>query len=97
MVVMTRVEDGKVLKIKGTSTCSKYFAYMAQHNEGTLSSRLLWHARFGNINYDSLGLLKQKGVYGLPVITRRRLIMRCGMAIFPLFNISGSLVPPVMF
>ena len=59
MIVMTGVEDGRLLKLKGTSACAHNFAYHAHQNEGTLSSSLLWHARFGHINYDNLRLLKK--------------------------------------
>ena len=31
----------------------------------------MWHARFGHINYDSLIIMKQKGVQGLPTIPRQ--------------------------
>ena len=40
------------------------FANLVQHNSN-LSSSLLWHARFGHINYDSFRILKQKGSQGL--------------------------------
>jgi hypothetical protein len=65
MVVMTRWEDDKLLKLKGTSTWAQNFAYLSHHDEGTLSSSLLRHTRFGHINYDSLCLLKKNGVFGL--------------------------------
>ena len=71
MVMMTGVEDGRQLKLKGTSACAHNFAYHAHQNEGTLSSNLLWHARFGHINYDGLRLLKKNGVSGLPTIPRK--------------------------
>jgi transposase InsO family protein len=70
MVVMTRVEDGRLLKLKGTSTHAQNFAYLSHHDEGTFPSSLLWHAIFGHINYDSLHLLKKNGVFGLPTIPR---------------------------
>ena len=54
MVMMTGVEDGRLLKLKGTFACAQNFAYHAHQNEGTLSSSLLWHAIFGHINYGSL-------------------------------------------
>lgn len=64
VVVMTRVEDGKLLKLKGTSSNSQNYANLAQHS-GNLSSILLCHAQFGHINYDSLKLMKRKGIQGL--------------------------------
>jgi hypothetical protein len=70
MVVMTRVEDGRLLKLKGTSAHAQNFAYLSHHNEGTMPSSLLWHARFGHINYDNLHLLKKNGVSGFPTIPR---------------------------
>lgn len=70
MVVMTEWEDGKLLKLKGISTQAQNSAYLSHHDEGTLSSSLLWQARFGHINYDSLRMLKKKGVSGLPTIPR---------------------------
>ena len=71
MVMMTKVEDGRLLKLKGTSACAQNFAYHAHQNEGTLSSSLLWHAIFGHINYGRPQLLKNNGVFGLPTIPRK--------------------------
>jgi hypothetical protein len=56
------------LKLKGTSTWSHNSTYLSHYDEGTLSSSLLWHARFRHINYDSLCKLKKNGVFGLPTI-----------------------------
>jgi hypothetical protein len=50
---MTQVEEDKLLKLKGTSS-SNHSILLAQSD--TLSSSLLWHARFGHINYDSIKL-----------------------------------------
>ena len=71
MVIVTGVEDEKLLKWKGTSTGAQNFAYLSHHDEGTLSSSLLWHVRFGHINYNSLRLLKNNGVYRFPTIPRK--------------------------
>ena len=50
------------------------------HNyKRTLSPNFLWHARFGHINYDSLCLLKRKGVSGLPTIPRQ--LKQCDVCI----------------
>jgi transposase InsO family protein len=70
VVVMTGVEDDKLLKLKGTSSNAKNYANLAQQS-GNLSSILLWHARFGHINYDSLILMKQKDIQGLPTIPKQ--------------------------
>ena len=70
VIVMTGVEDNKLLKLNGTSSNSHNSANLVQHNSN-LSSSLLWHARFGHINYDSLRIMKQKGVQALPTIPRQ--------------------------
>lgn len=68
VIVMTGVEDDKLLKLKGTS--SQHIANFSQHSDNFPSS-LLWHARFGHISYDSLRLMKQQGIQGLPAIPRK--------------------------
>jgi hypothetical protein len=68
MVGMTEIEDGRLLKLKGTSTQAKKFAYLSHHNEGTMQSSLLWHAIFGHINYHNLHVLRKNGVSGSPTI-----------------------------
>ena len=79
MVMMTGVEDGRLLKLKGTSACAHNFAYHAQQNEGNLSYNLLWNAIFGNLNYDSLHLLKKNGVSRFPTIPRK--LQQCNACI----------------
>jgi hypothetical protein len=37
----------------------KNVAYLSHHDEGVLSSSLLWHPRFSHINYDSVSLLRK--------------------------------------
>jgi hypothetical protein len=59
MVVMTRMEDGRLLKLKGTSAYTQNVAYLSHHSEGIIPSSLLWHARFGHINYDNLFVEKE--------------------------------------
>jgi hypothetical protein len=59
-----------MLNLKRTSADAQNFAYLSHHNEGTLSSSLLWNTRFGNINYGSLRLLKKNDVSGFPTIPR---------------------------
>lgn len=49
---MTGVEEDKLLKLKGMSYVSLNYNHLVQQND-TLSSNLLWHARFGHINYES--------------------------------------------
>ena len=67
---MTGSEDGKLLKLKGYSAKVENFSYMSQLEEGNLASSLLWHARFGHLNYNSLCLLIKNGVYGFPTIPK---------------------------
>jgi hypothetical protein len=45
--------------------------HTSHHSDGTMSYSLLWHDRFGHINYDNLRVLKKNGVSGLLVITRK--------------------------
>jgi hypothetical protein len=71
MVVMTRMEDGRLLKLKGTSSHTQNVAYLSHHDAGIIPSSLLWHAIFGHINYDSLRLLRKNGVSGFPTIPRK--------------------------
>ena len=71
-VTMTGYEDGKLLKLKGSSARVQKYAYFSQHGEGNLSSRLLWHARFGHLNYNSLHLLRKNGVFGFPTIPKEK-------------------------
>jgi hypothetical protein len=63
MVVMTRVEDERLLKLKGTSIHAQHSAYLSHHSEGTFPSSLLWHARFGHINYNNLRLMKKNDFF----------------------------------
>jgi len=55
-------EDEKLLKLSVTSAQVHNSAYLTHH---ALSSSLLWHARFGHINYDSLRLFQNNGFYDL--------------------------------
>jgi transposase InsO family protein/adenylate kinase family enzyme len=71
MVVMTGIEDGRLLKLNGTSSHTHTVAYLSHHDSGIIPSSLLWHARFGHINYDSLRLLRKNGVSGFPTIPRK--------------------------
>ena len=69
--VMRGIEEESLLKLQGTSGQAQHFSYNSHHEEGTLPSSLLWHARFGHLNYDSLRLLKKNVVFGLPTIPRK--------------------------
>jgi hypothetical protein len=68
MVVMTRMEDGRLSKLNGTFSHTHTVAYLSHHDSGIIPSSLLWHASFGHINYDSLHLLRNNGDSGLPTI-----------------------------
>jgi hypothetical protein len=68
MVIMIGWEDERFLKLKGTSTQEHKFSYLSPRDEGALSSSLLWHAKFGHINYDSIHMLKKNGVSSFPTI-----------------------------
>eukprot|EP00253_Pinus_taeda_P017226 PITA_17226 len=59
---MRGIEEERLLKLQGTSTHAQHFSYNSHYEGGTLPSSLLWNARFGNLNYDSLHLLKKNGV-----------------------------------
>lgn len=65
---MIGIEEERLLSLQGTYARAQNFAYNSQYDEGTLPSSLLWHARFGHLNYDSLRLLKKNGVIGFPTI-----------------------------
>ena len=69
--VMRGIKEERLFKLQGTSTHAQHFSYNSHHEEGTLPSSLLWHARFGHLNYDKLHLLKKNGVVGLPTIPRK--------------------------
>ena len=63
--------DGNVLKLKGSSPRVQNFTCLFQHGEGNLSSKLLWHARYSHLNYNSLYLLRKTGVFGFPTIPKK--------------------------
>ena len=68
---MTGIEEERILKLQGTSTCAQKFSYSSHYDEGTFPSSLLWHARFGHLNYKSLCFLKKNGVTSLPTFPRK--------------------------
>jgi hypothetical protein len=41
MLFMTGVKDGRLLKLKGTSSHTHNIAYLSDHSEGIMSSSLL--------------------------------------------------------
>jgi hypothetical protein len=69
-VSMTGWEDEKLLKSKGTYAGEQFFAHLSHDDEGALLYSLLWHTRFGKINYDSLPMLNKNGVFCFPTIQR---------------------------
>ena len=71
-VIMTGYEDGKLLKLKGSSARIQNYAYLSEHGEGNMSSSSLWHARFGHLNYNNLRLLRKNGVFGFPTIPKEK-------------------------
>eukprot|EP00253_Pinus_taeda_P008003 PITA_08003 len=70
-LVMRGIEEERLLKLQGNSARAQHFSYNSHYEECTLPSSLLWHARFGHLNYDNLHLLKKNGVAGLPTIPRK--------------------------
>ena len=70
-LVMEGIEEGRPLKMQGSSAHAQNFAFSSHHDEGTFLSSLLWHAIFGHLNYGILRLLKKNGVTGLPTIPRK--------------------------
>ena len=68
---MTGIEEERLLKLQGTFARAQNFSYSSHYDEGTLPSSLLWHARFGHLNYDNLRLLKKNGVTSLPTIPEK--------------------------
>jgi len=56
---MIRIEEEILLKLQETSPHGYKFSYMSHYDEGTLSSSLLQHVRFGHLNYQGLFLLKK--------------------------------------
>lgn len=67
---MIDVEEDKILTLKGTSYATLNYAHLIQQSD-TLSSSLLRHAHFGNTNYDSIMIMRQKGIKGIPTIPRK--------------------------
>jgi len=76
---VTGKEDGKLLKLNRTSRRAQNFACLYQDEGGNMSFSILWHARYGHINYGSLCLLKKNGVFGFPTIPRK--LMQCDACI----------------
>lgn len=68
---MTECEDEKLLKLKGTYAHQRNFTYRSYHDEGVLSSNILWHVRSGHINYDIIHILKKNDISSLPSVPRK--------------------------
>jgi hypothetical protein len=71
MFFMTGMEDGRLLKLNGTSAHTQNVAYLSDHGEGIMPSSILWHVIFGHVNYDSLRLLRNNGVSSFLTIPRK--------------------------
>jgi hypothetical protein len=71
MFFVTRMEDGRLVKLNGTSTNTQTVAYLSHHELGIIPYSLLWHVRFGHINYDNIRLLRKNGVSSFPTIPRK--------------------------
>ena len=56
-LVMTGIEEERLLKLQGTYARAQNFAFSYHYDEGTFPSSILWHAIFGRLNYDNLRLL----------------------------------------
>ena len=67
---MRGIEEGRLLKLQGTSAHAQNFAFSSHHDEVTFPSIILWHVIFAHLNYGNLGLLKKKGLTRLPTIPR---------------------------
>lgn len=61
-------EDRKLLKLHSTSTLSRSYAFLTK--AGNLSPILLWHARFGHINYDRICIIIKNNVARLPTLPK---------------------------
>jgi hypothetical protein len=68
---MTEIEDGRLLKMNGTSSHTHTAAYHSHNDLGIIPSSILGHAIFFHINSDSLRLLRNNDVSGLPTIPRK--------------------------
>lgn len=49
-LVMTGIEEERLLKLQGTSARAQNFSYNSHYEGGAFPSSLLWHARFGHLN-----------------------------------------------
>ena len=70
-VIVTRYEDVKLLKLKGSSARVQKIADLFRHEECTMSSRLLWHAIYEHLNYNIIFLDKKNGVSIFPTIPKK--------------------------
>jgi hypothetical protein len=79
MIVITEMEDGRLLKLNGRFPHAQNVAYLSHHGEGITSSSLLWHASFGYTDYVILRLLRKNGVSGL--LSTPRKLNQCDVCI----------------
>ena len=70
-LVMTGIEEERLMKLQVTSARAQNFSYNFHYDEGTFPSIILWNVRFGHLNYDNLHLLKKNGVTSFPTIPRK--------------------------
>ena len=77
--VMTCYEDGKLLRMKGTFIPrNSDFAGATSTN---ISPIILWHVRYGHLNFESLSQLQKQGmVKGIPTLKRGN--AKCESCIF---------------
>lgn len=71
--IMNIVEEVMILKLNDTSFIinSHDSSILLSQLSDTLSSILLWHARFGRINYNNIIIMRQQGIKVLPTIPRK--------------------------
>jgi hypothetical protein len=72
MFVMTGMEDGRLMKMNRTFSHTHNVTYLSDHGESKISSSLLYHDRFGHINYHNLCLMRNNGIFGLLIIPIKR-------------------------
>ena len=66
--MLTRCQEGRLLKINETSTLFNNFAQLTE--KGNLSTTMQWHERFGHICYDKIHIMKKNGFDGFHVFSK---------------------------
>jgi hypothetical protein len=84
IVFMIGIEVEILLKLNGTSSHTHIVAYLSHHDSGIISSSLLRHAIFDQINHDRLCLLRKNGVSSFPTIPRK--LKKCDACILGKHN-----------